>query len=171
MINDDQLKNALKETDSSYEYVEPLVDNLVNKCCDKLDRYMSYVVSIIGSEDYNVTDAQLDDIIMTIPTLLYFVGVQQERLGIKQDISESNRKILYNKIFTDTQGTVGHKNATAEAMTFNEDMVTVVYKRAYNIIKGKVQFSMELMQSAKKILTRRMTENELSKITPNKSNS
>lgn len=164
----DSVQDALNDNETNSEYIQELVDVLVNKCCDKLDAYISYVAGKLNEEDYVLMDSELDDIVMTIPIQLYFVGTQQEKLGIRHDVSEANRKLLYNRIYTDTVGTANVRKSAAELQLFNEDMVIVVYERAYNIIKSKVSFATELLQSAKKILSRRMAEFELSKVTPNK---
>ena len=97
---------------------------------------------------------------MTIPSLCYFAGEQQERLGIRCDVSKSTRNVMYNKIFADTVGTAGVKKASADMQLFNEDIVSVIYDRAYSIIKSKISFATEILQSAKKVISRRMAESE-----------
>ena len=116
------------------------------------------------AKNANITNEELDDIIMTIPTLLYFISEQQEKLGIKHDVSKSSRELLYNKIYMDTPGTAGIKKARADSQLVNESLVNIVYSRTYTIIKSKVDFALELLQSAKKILSRRISENEITKL-------
>ena len=161
-----EIEGIILSTENNAQYIQSLVDDLVNKCCDKLDNYVEYVSKQMNDPDYELTSKQLDDIIMTIPAMLYYVGTQQERLGIQRDVSKSSRDLLYNKIYTETSGTAGVKKATAETELFNEDMVTTIYKSAYETIKSKVSFALELLQSAKKVISRRMTEIELSKSNP-----
>lgn len=167
MLNDSEVQNAIDSVTENVQCVQPYVDNLVNTCCNKLDEYMNYVSELLRSDSSNITDVELDDIILTIPTLLYYVGTQQERFGVLQDVSESSKKLMYNDILLNTTGTVAQKSATAEKTVFNEEIVTLIYKRACSTIKSKIQFAMELLQSAKKVSSRRMTETELSRITPN----
>ena len=158
----------MSNADSDSDYIQSLTDELVNSCCDKLDKYIDYVSNQMNDPDYELTPKQLDDIVMTIPTMLYYVGTQQERFGIKRDVSKTSRDLLYNKIYQDTSGTAGVKKSTAESQLFNEDMVVLVYKSAYETIKAKVSFAMEILQSAKKIISRRMAESELSNVTPSR---
>lgn len=165
-IDKKQINGIILDIDKNSEYIQSLVDELVNKCCDKLDNYVTYISRQMNEPDYELTSKQLDDIIMTIPAMLYYVGTQQERLGIQRDVSKASRDLLYNKIYSETLGTAGVKKATAETELFNEDMVTSVYKSAYETIKAKVSFALELLQSAKKVISRRMTELELSKSNP-----
>ncbi len=165
-IDKKEIDGIIYNTENNSEYIQSLVDELVVKCCDKLDGYIEYVSKQMNDPDYELTSKQLDDIIMTIPAMLYYVGTQQERLGIQRDVSKASRDLLYNKIYSETSGTAGVKKATAETELFNEDMVTTVYKSAYETIKAKVSFALELLQSAKKVISRRMAELELSKSNP-----
>ena len=167
MLNKVRINSILQEVEDDSEYIQQLVDNLVNRCCDNLTEYIQYVSKILNDSNYALTNDELDDIIMTIPTMLYYVGEQQERLGVKQDISETTRDYMYNKMFSESVGTVDQKKAVTERAVFDETLVTVVYARAYNIIKSKVSTAMELLQSAKKIMSRRITEAELNKVAPN----
>lgn len=158
----------MDENDENAEYVDSIVDDLVNKCCDTLDNYIKYVSEILNDKDNEITNQELDDVIMTIPSMLYFVGTQQERLGIKHDVSESNRTLLYNQIYMESSGTAGMKKAEADSKLFNESLVTIVYKRAYDIIKSKINFAFEVLQSAKKVMSRRISEQDLSKVETNR---
>ena len=166
MVETKQLDDVLNSIDANSDYVQELVDTLVSKCCGSMDDYLVWVTDRINQGVTNITDEQLDDIILTIPTHLYFVGTQQERLGIKQDMSESLRNTMYHEIFLNTTGTVGAREATARNSLVNEDLAVAVYKRAYNTIKVKTQTAMELLQSAKKVSSRRMAELDLSKSAP-----
>jgi hypothetical protein len=106
MILDKDLINSLmNDADENSLYVQSLVDDLVNQCCGSLDKYIEYVKDILNDTDREVTNEELDDIIMAIPTILYSVGVCQEKLGIKSDVSSSSRQLQYNKIYIDTAGT------------------------------------------------------------------
>lgn len=163
-----ELEETIEQTESQSEYIQQLVDKLVDKCCDKLDDYISYVAERLNSPDYVLSDKELDDIILTIPIQLYFVGSQQEKLGVKRDVSETNRKLLFNEMYTKAVGAAGVRKSEAEQNLFYEDMTIVVYNRAYETIKSKVEFATEILQSSKKIVSRRMAELELSRVSPNR---
>lgn len=168
-VNENVLFEKLEEVNINSEYVHELTDELVKSCSDKLDAYIEYVANKLNDTgSYNLTNAQLDDIVMAIPTLLYFVGTQQEKIGLKHDVSKQTRNKLYNKVYSETVGAVGVKKAAAEQFIFYEDLVTIVLDNAYQTLKSKVTYATEILQSAKKIMSRRMTETELSRITPNR---
>ena len=163
-VDEERTQDIMNSVQEDSEYVQNLVNKLVHDCCGTLDEYIQYVKTLLNSE---VSNQDLEDIVLTIPSLLYFVGEQQEQLGIRHDMAKSNRNILYNKIFMETAGTVGAKKSVAELQLISEDIVTMVYDRAYGIIKTKVEFATEILQSAKKIISRRMSESDISKSSPN----
>lgn len=168
-VDIDKIPQLMGDVDENADYIDEIVQGLVDSCCSTLDNYIKWVNDdILNDKKHPITNAELDDIIMTIPSLCYFAGEQQEKLGIKCDVSKSSRNLMYNKIFSDAVGTAGVKKATADMQLFNEDMVSVIYDRAYSIIKSKIAFATEVLQSAKKVITRRMTESELSRISVNK---
>lgn len=167
MVNKTKIARMMRDVEEDSDYIQQIVDGLVNKCCDNLTEYINYVSKILNDSNYALTNDELDDIIMTVPTMLYYVGEQQERLGIKQDVSETTRNFMYNRLFSESTGTVDHKKAVTESSLFDETLVTVIYARAYNTIKSKVSTAMELLQSAKKIMSRRITEAELNRVAPN----
>jgi hypothetical protein len=102
---------------------------------------------------------------MTLPAQMYFASESQERLGIRHDVSATNRQFLYNKLYSEAVGTVGFRKAKAESELVNEDIALIVYERAYNQIKAKLAYALELLQSAKKVLGRRVAAMELSRST------
>lgn len=162
-----KLSEAMGDIDNDSGYIDELAKPLVDACCGKLDDFIKYVSSIISDRDNPVTDAELDDIILTIPTLVYFAGEMQEQLGIKYDVSNTRRQNIFNSTIVNTSGTVMDKKAIAELGTEELDMIKIVYARAYNCIKMKISTAMELLQSAKKIVSRRMQSLELSNVTRN----
>lgn len=166
-VDPETLKQALDDVNNNSEYVDEMVQELVSSCCSSLDEYIEYVKEMLNNDNANIPSSTLDDIVMTIPSLLYFVGTQQEKLGIRHDVAKSTRNILFNQLFTKSVGTVNAKKAEAEIQLFNEDMATIVYDRAYNSIKTKVEFATEILQSAKKIISRRMSESDINKSSMN----
>ena len=163
-LDEEKVQDIMKSVQENSQYVQNLVDNLVHECCDTLDEYIAYVRSLLNGE---VSNSELDDIVLTIPSLLYFVGTQQEKLGILHDVAKTNRNVLYNKLFTETVGTINAKKSAAELQLLNEDIVTMVYDHAYETIKSKVDFATEILQSAKKVISRRMSEFDISRSNPN----
>lgn len=160
----EDLKCRLDDMESDSDYIFEIVNKIVKDCCENLDKYVEYVKDRMSDANCELTNKELDDIIVTIPTLLYFVSVQQEKLGIKHDISKLNRNAVFNKEYLNAPGTAGAKKAQAESKVINDDIASIIFVRAYNTIKSKVDAATEILQSAKKVVSRRISEFELSKV-------
>ena len=71
---------------------------------------------------------------------------------------------LYNNIHQRTKGTIADKQAASEAATLEEEIVFRAYQRAYKRIRQKLEAAYELLSSIKKVISRRMGEQELSNV-------
>ena len=58
-------------------------------------------------------------------------------------------------------GTVADKDSLAELYSQQEQITNVCYNRAYKIMRSKIENAQELLSSCKKVLSRRMSEFEL----------
>ena len=95
----------------------------------------------------------------------FLASFQCESLGIKDDISKALYKEIYHSRRSEIdKGTVADKNSLAELQSQNEQLTAICYSRAYKMLKAKVEAAQELLSSAKKILSRRMTEMELTRL-------
>lgn len=174
-VTTEQLSSMLdsqrQEIDANSLYIEELVNEIVTSCCADLDNYVGYVKGALDDIDNPITDKELDDIVMSLPTLLYFTSEQQESLGIKADVAKMIENDKYNNALLECEGTALTKQANAKLHTQNEALMSSVYQRVEKKIKLKTECAMELLQSCKKVLSRRMSELEITRSTPNKSKS
>jgi hypothetical protein len=67
---------------------------------------------------------------------------------------------VYNKV----KGTIADKTALAETESQAEFITNMAYSRAYKKIKLRLDLGNELLQSIKKVITRRTSEYELGKV-------
>lgn len=141
--------------------VEKTLNSLVSSVCKELDEYVNVVNSVLQSDSV-VTNEDLGEIILNLTTLLYYVVSKQEQFGIKQDVSVMMFKEVYNKHLEEAVGTVQTKAALSELASQEEELISLIITRAYKLIKGKVDSAYELVTSAKKVLSIRDREMELS---------
>ena len=66
--------------------------------------------------------------------------------------------------FEHKRGTVQDKNTLAELASQQEQLISICYTRAYRIVKAKVDSAQELLASIKKVISRRMQEQQLTNI-------
>ena len=163
MNNKDDLKSIQDLIEENAKYIDDIVDELVNVFSKDLTEYVIYIKNILDTDNQKISDIEIEDFVLTLPTLLYFTSDCQESLGIREDVAKTQYKEKFNNVLSSTSGTVAIKTALAEMETRNEALATIVYQRAYKKIKLKVEAAYELLQSVKKVLSRRMLEMEISK--------
>jgi len=147
--------------------VDEIVDNLVNTYCGDLDKYMKQIDNILVNQTTPVSDIQLDDFTLNLPSLLYFTSAAQEALEIKEDVSKAIRNDVYNRVRDCAQGTVADKDTAAELQSQAETIVYIAYNRAYKKVKARVEAAYEMLNSIKKVMSRRIAEYNLASFDKN----
>jgi len=162
--NTDSVKTLQEKVERNGNFIDEIVDEIVNSYCVELDNYMYFIKSLLDNGNNVATNKELDDIILNIPVLLYFIGSSQEALGIKEDVAKALKQEVYNESYGIGIGTTGDKTSFAELQSQNENVMHIAYQRAYKKVKLKMEAANETLQSAKKVISRRMAEYDLSKI-------
>lgn len=163
---DRQLLDRVEENSTE---IDKTINEIIERYSGELDEYMSFVMGILKDDKQPPTDAELDDFIMRLSSLIYFTSVGAEQMGIRDDLSHSIYKEAYNTARTlQKTGTVADKNTQAEIDSQTERVVNIIYNKSYKILKAKVESAQEVLSSCKKVLSRRMAEYNLSEIQMNK---
>jgi hypothetical protein len=163
-----KVRQLQKRIDANSDIVESIVNRLVSEYCKPLDDYMDFIRDILNDHNNPPTDRELDDFTLNIPVLLYFTGEAQETLGIKEDVAKAVKQELYNEIYDKSTGTIADKTAAAELATQNEYIVHIAYQRAYKKIKLRMEAANETLQSIKKVISRRISEYDMSRVDPSR---
>ena len=148
---------------------EGLVDDIVQEITlpytKELDRYVDFIKNCLKNGENPPTDYELEDFCMNLSTYIYFASGMCEQLGIRDDIAKAVYRETYNNARDNASGgTVQDKNTLAELESQQEQLVSVCYNRSYKAVKAKVESAQELLSSVKKVLSRRMLEIELTKL-------
>ena len=159
----------IMEIEEQVEENSKLMDNVVNKIISgyskDLDEYVSRVAEALKDTENPPTDSELDSICMNLSALIYSAGSMCEMLGIRDDISDAVYKEVYHSKRNSIEGgTIADKNSIAELMSQNEKLTSICFTRAYKIMKTKVDSAQELLSSCKKVVSRRMSEMELTRM-------
>lgn len=144
-----------------WEEMESIIEEIVDPICRGLDNYITSISKRIY-RDTEISTEDLEEIILKIPIQLYWIGQGLESVGTKEDISKLIKSGKYREVFRESQGKISDREALAEDSTYADTYINIIYNRAYKKIKGRIDVAMEVMQSAKKILNRRIAEFELS---------
>ena len=145
--------------------MDDIVLGIIQPYVKDLDKYVSFIKDCLADGQNPPTDEELDDFVMNLSTYIYFAGGMCEQLGIRDDIAKSVYKEIYHSVRSDLdKGTIADKNSLAELESQKESIISICYSRAYKIVKAKVEAAQELLSSCKKVLSRRMSEAELTRI-------
>ena len=160
-----RIDSIQKRVESNSEQLDSIVQSIISPYSKDLDDYVSFIKNCLADGANPPTDEELEDFCMNLSTYIYFAGAMCEQLGIKDDISKAIWKEVYNtNRDSEVKGTVADKNSIAELASQQEYLVSSCYNRAYKMMKAKVENAQELLQSCKKVLSRRMQESELTRI-------
>lgn len=167
-LSDEELEKVNDIKDSVEEYsvtIDKIVSDIVKPYCKDLDKYVEFIKDCLKDGENPPTSDELDDFCLNLSTYIYFAGGMCEQLGIRDDISKAVYKEMYHTARASQEtGTIADKDSLAELASQEQFIVSSAYTRAYKLLKAKVENAQELLSSCKKVLTRRMTEMELTRI-------
>ncbi len=141
--------------------LEEIVENLVNPYCKELDDYIKNLDDALLEVD-NLTTNDIESAILNLPSLIYLMIANTEKLGIQEDYAKLKRGEVYGKALKLAEGKVDEKRAIAEEQSQAESLTLTIFQRAYKIMKCKQEQANEILNSYKKVLTMRIAEAELS---------
>ncbi len=164
-----RIKDIMDKVEVDSKKLEEIVDELTKAYTKDLDEYVDFIREIFEDEDNPPTSKELDVFCMNLSMYIYYASSMQERLGLKDDIARALYKEMYHTQRDSIEkGTVADKDSLAELASQQEYLTSVLYKRSYAIVKAKVVAAQELLASIKKVISRRVSEMELTRMTGNK---
>ena len=164
-LNTDAIAGIKLHVEDNSNAVDSIVNSIIRPYCKDLDNYVSFIQECLADGQNPPTDVELEDWCINLSTYIYFAGGMCEHLGIRDDISKTIWKEVYNSERAKLEhGTVADKDSKAELASQQEQLTNICYNRAYRIMKSKVENAQELRSSCKKVLSRRMQEMELTRI-------
>ena len=145
--------------------MDDIIDDIIKPYCKDLDYYIEFISECLQDGENPPTDEELEDYCINLSTRIYFAGGLCERLGVRDDIAKAVYKEMYHTERSKLEhGTVADKDSLAELASQEQAIISSAYTRAYKTMKAKVENAQELLQSCKKVLSRRMQERELTHI-------
>ena len=162
---EEKVQKVREKVELDANQLQHIIDEIIRPYTQELDKYVDFVKSIITDYDKPPTEQELDDFIMNLSVFIYYASGMQEQLGIKDDIAKALYKEMYHSARDSIdKGTVADKDSLAELASQQELLTSMLYKRAYSITKAKVAAAQEILSSIKKIISRRMSEREITRI-------
>lgn len=161
----EQIRKVQDKVELDTAKLDKIVQDIIKPYCADLDKYVEFIRSILKDGDNPPTALELDDFCLNLSVYIYYASGMQEQLGIKDDVAKALYREVYNTTRDNqTTGTVADKDSIAELASQMEYLTSVLYKRAYSVVKAKVSSAQEILASVKKVISRRQSEMELTRI-------
>lgn len=156
-----EIQELQKVINDKCSILNTIVDRYVGTYCSDLDSYMQSVSMLLEQKGSNLSDLDLEEITLKLPQYMYWASQGQEILNIKEEVSKALKNERFIS-FIDTldSGSVGLKNKKAENEVLLESTVQYIYGYSSKIIKNKITYATEMLQSVKKIISKRMAMHE-----------
>lgn len=161
----DEIHDIKDDVEGKSTIIDDIVNDIIQPYCKDLDKYVGFIKDCLKDGENPPTTDELDDFCLNLSTYIYFAGGMCEQLGIRDDIAKAVYKEMYHTArASQDKGTVADKDSLAELASQEQFIVSSSYTRAYKTMKAKVENAQELLQSCKKVLSRRMAEMSLTQI-------
>ena len=152
-----KLNETIKtQVESDSLVLEQIVNDIVSSYTKELDDYVDKIKAVLDDNTDELTEQDLNQIMIKLCSYMYFISSKQELLGIKSDIAEALRDERYNTAFMNATGTVAFKESQALSAIKEEEVIKIVYERAYRVMKNKYNAIDKWIDAIKKILTMRI---------------
>lgn len=153
---------AIKDVQDKSVVVEDIIKEIVEPYCTGIDNLIEEVRKVLYDTN-SLTDSELDTYIAKIPIQLYYLNEQMTSIETKENVSKVSHKIAYNEARLDAVGTVADKDAIAERAVEQRTLVNLIFTQARKSLQSKRDIALELLNSLKKISSRRISEYEMTR--------
>lgn len=167
MVENSTIKFKREKIEHNSKVIKDIVDELVRKYNKDLDEYITNIKEIALPQKDKLTDFDVERMVLKIPIYMYYSATGLEDLGVEQDNAEAIHKSLYNDAFQSATGTIRDKEAIAELAVMEDYMIEQIFKRAYKKLKIKIEMADKIYSGVKKILSKRMSDNDLTRMAGN----
>lgn len=167
------MDEVFNSTEDNVQYFTDISDNLVKSYTSDMDTLMSDLYTDCIKND--ASDKVLEKYLLELNNMLYFLGSKLETIGIKEDLSKLASKESYNNAYLRNRlkdaeqrnkTTVAELTALAEDASKYETVLNSLYSRVYKQLKFKMDAGYDMVNSLRKIITKRMQDQSLSMYQP-----
>lgn len=146
--------------------LEQAVKAIVDKHTGELQIIIHKIRDMLKDETDQLTDLEIDDIMLQLPILLFDETDGQEIVGLQLDLANQIHKESYNEAYKAARGTIPEKTSVAELTSMITKMDTIIYDRAYKIIKQKLSMAVETLNAVKKVQATRQQKFDIDRFRP-----
>ena len=160
----ENIKKILEDSNKKSKMINDASDKIVLMYSNDLDKTIKEIDDLVShGEIDNIPSERLENYCIKIPSFLYYMASGMEEIGTKMDILSQEKKNAYNRFYLSEEGTAQERKSKAELGMSDYVLTYMVYKRAYSCLREKSEAAGQLYDAIKKILTKRIAENDLSR--------
>lgn len=144
------------------------VNSIVKNHTRDLEQVIHKIRDMLKDETDQLTDLEIDDIMLQLPILLFDNTDDQELVGLQSDLANQIYREAYNEAYKLARGTVADKSSVAELNAMVNKLDSFIYDRAYKIIKQKIDMARETLNAVKKVQASRQQRYDFGKFGGNR---
>ena len=172
-VDTESMNEVFTSTEDNVQYFTDISDTLVKSYTSDMDTLMSDLYTDCIKND--ASDMILEKYLLELNNMLYFLGSKLETIGIKEDLSKLASKESYNNAYLRNRlkdaeqrnkTTVAELTALAEDASKYETVLNSLYSRVYKQLKFKMDAGYDMVNSLRKIITKRMQDQSLAMYQP-----
>ena len=167
VVNQERLNKSNAILDQAESIIGDNIVTQVNSLTSELDTLMDMMHKKINKDEYDISDKELEKLMIRLPILIYELNNVMMKAGIREDLAKIIKQTNYNSSYVMQEGTIADKKAGAELDIKEDILLETTWKRSVKIINQKMDIASELLGSVKKLVSKRMEEISIMKRTPN----
>ncbi|ADL40357.1 hypothetical protein phiCTP1_gb56 [Clostridium phage phiCTP1] len=162
MLSDEKCRTIKRDIEQDSKALTSIVNQLIAKYSKELDIYVTEVKEMLEKRN-KLSDDEVEDLTIKVPLYLYNICDGIETLGIEGDTAKQHKNQLFHEMVMRCEGTIRDKESYANTKVVNEALVEIAFQRAYKKLKLKMDAAMQICQSSRKVLSRRIEDSNINK--------
>lgn len=151
------------EYDKNTKDMETVIRRIVDAKTGEVSDIIHKIRAMLKDETTELTDLEIDDILLQLPIVLYDSMDEQEIVGMQLDMANQIYKEAQSEAYRLARGTISDKNAVADLQTRAQQLEKILYDRSYKMIKQKFEMALETLNAVKKVQASRQQRYDLGK--------
>ena len=141
--------------------MEQIIKKIVDTRTEEISIIIHKIQSFLKDDTQELTDLEIDDILLQLPIVLYDAMEGQEIVGMQSDMATQLYKQAQSEAYNLARGTISDKNAVADIKTRQQQLEKILFDRSYKIIKQKFEMAIETLNAVKKVQASRQQRYDL----------
>lgn len=162
IVKEEQQLRSTERTSGTID-MEQCIRSIVDSKTSEVSSIIHSIRALLKDDTTELTDLEIDDILLQLPIVLYDSIEEQEIVGMQSDLANQIYKEAQSQAYRLARGTISDKNAVADIETRTQQLEKILYDRSYKIIKQKFEMAIETLNAVKKVQAARQQRYDIGK--------